>query len=125
MAFERDMDAADLVVQPAVAVVVEHVTGDPWCKKIRPCGRPRHLAKLCKAQPGRPAARGVQPNVPPIIERIVREQRLVHAIDEVRAGIGQALALYSDVKIPGWPPVRHAGHGLKQLVHIAEPDPWL
>ena len=58
-----------------------------------------------------------------IIERLARKQCFVHAVDEMRAGIGQRFALFGDVEIPGRPPVRHARYRLEQLMRIAERDP--
>ena len=46
----------------------------------------------------------------------------MHAVDQMRARIGQTLALFADVEIPGRPPIRNARHGLQQLMRIAEAD---
>src|SRR3982074_1691443 len=58
-AFQRDMDAADFVVQPPVAEIVERVTFEPGHQKIGPDGFAGHLAEMRQAQPGRAVAPAV------------------------------------------------------------------
>ena len=61
----------------------------------------------------------------PPVERLIGKQRLVHAVDQVHAGIRQPLALLSDIEIPGGARVRETGNHLTQVMHAAQRDTWV
>ena len=58
----------------------------------------------------------------PPVDRLTGEQAVVHPVDEVRADIGEALALLGDVEIPGRALTRHARNLFHQMVHAVDLD---
>jgi len=67
----------------------------------------------------------VQVNVGPVIDRLFRKQCRVDAIDEVRADIGQRLALLRDVEKPRGPQVGHTGDLLHDVVDARRRHPGI
>src|SRR5690349_5769577 len=108
---ELNVDVPQRVRDAGVAVVVDRVAGLAG-----------DLTKFRGRHSRGPAAGGDHLDIEERVQDLLREQRPLYEVDQVRADVREGLALFVDVEEPDRAEIRHTGYELEDVVHALHVD---